>query len=60
MNKLNIGGIIINDGPTMFYFLFKIISPATSIGASNINYEIVKTKLAKFGNNVKYLLDEMS
>ena len=44
----------------MFYFLFKIISPATRIGASNLNYEIVKTKLAKFGNNVKYLLDEMS
>ena len=54
------GGIIINDGPNMFYFLFKIIIPATRIGASHINYEIIKTKLAKFGNNIKYLLGEMS
>ena len=32
------GGIIINDGPTMFCFLFKTISPAKRIGASNLNY----------------------
>ena len=53
------GGIIRNDGPTMLYLLFKITNPAKRIGASNLKYEIEKSTLAKFGNNVKDLLDGM-
>ena len=49
-----------NDGHTMIYFIFKSINPATRIGASNLKDDIVKTNLAKFVSNVKYLLDEMS
>ena len=44
----------------MIYLLFKIINPDTRIGVSNLKYEIEKATLAKFGNNVKDLLDEMS
>ena len=50
------GGLISNGGLTMFYFLFKSINQYTRIGVSNLNDEIVKTNLAKFVNNVKYLL----
>ena len=44
----------------MLYLLFKIINPNTSIGVSNIKYKIDKSTLAKFGNNVKDLIDDMS
>ena len=44
----------------MLYLLFKIINPDTRIGVSNLKYEIKKSNIAKFGNNVKELLDEMS
>ena len=44
----------------MLYLLFKSTNPATSIGISNLKYEIDKATLANFGNNVKYLLDNMS
>ena len=47
-------------GPTMIYFLFKIINPATIIAVSNLKDEIQKSKLAKFGNNIKDLIDNMS
>ena len=50
-------GIIKNDRHTMFYFIFKSINSAARIGVSNLKYDIVKTNPAKFGNNVKYLLD---
>ena len=53
------GGIISNDGPNMLYLLLKIINPATTIGVSNLQYKIEKSNLAKFGNNVKDLLDEI-
>ena len=48
-----------NYEPTMIYLLFNIIKPATKIGVSNLKYDIEKTTLAKFGNVVKYLLDDM-
>ena len=53
------GGIISNHGPTMLYLVLKSINPDTSIGVSNIKYEIDKENLSKFGNNVKELLDNM-
>ena len=53
-------GIIRNYERTMFYFIFKSINPATRIGVSHLKDYTVKTNLAKFVNNVKYLLDNMS
>ena len=44
----------------MLYPIFKNINPATRIGVSNLKYEIEKSTLAKFGNNAKELLDDMS
>ena len=44
----------------MINVLLKSVNPSTSIGVSNRMYKIEKSTLAKFGNNVKYLLDEMS
>ena len=44
----------------MIYLLFKSINPDTIIGVSNLKYEIGKATLAKFGNNVKDLIDDMS
>ena len=52
--------LISNDGPTMIYIVSKSINPATRIGVSNLKYEIEKATLAKFGKNVKDLLDDMS
>ena len=40
--------------------MLKIINPATRIGVSNLKDEIEKSTLAKFGNNIKDLLDEIS
>ena len=54
------GVLVRNDGHTMLCLIFKIINSNTSIGVSNLKYEIEKANLAKFGNNVKYLLGEMS
>ena len=47
-------------GTTMLYLLFKSINLATRIGVSNLKHEIEKSTLANFGNNVKYLLSNMS
>ena len=49
-----------NDGTTIIHLPFKSINPYTRIGVSSLNDEIEKSTLAKFGNNVKYLLDDMS
>ena len=54
------GGLVRNDGHTMICLILKIINTDTRIGFSNLKYEIEKATLAKFGNNVKYLLDDMS
>ena len=43
----------------MIYLLFKSINLYISINVSNLKYEIEKTTLANFGNNVKELLDDM-
>ena len=51
------GGLIRNDVTTMLYLIFKIINPATRIFVSNLKYEIEKSTIAKFLNNVKNLLD---
>ena len=40
--------------------LFKSINPDKSIGVSNLKDEIDKVTLAKFGNNIKDLLDDIS
>ena len=53
------GGLISNYVPIMLYLLFKSINPATRNGVFNLKYEIYKSDLSKFGNNVKYLLDGM-
>ena len=53
------GFIISNDVPTMIYLLLKIINPSTRICVSNLKYEIDKSTLSQFGNNVKDLLDGM-
>ena len=42
----------------MLYLVFKNINPDTRIGVSNLEYEIEKSILSKFGNNIKDLLDE--
>ena len=44
----------------MIYLLFKSINPDKSIGVSNLKDEIDKVTLAKLGNNIKDLLDDMS
>ena len=44
----------------MLYLLFKIINQATRIVVSNIKCEIEKANLAKFVNNVKDHLNNMS
>ena len=54
------GGLIRKDGPTIPCLVFKSINLATRIGVSNLKYDIDKSTLAKFGNNVKDLLDNMS
>ena len=36
----NARGLMINDGPTMIYLLFKNTNPATSIGVSNLRDQI--------------------
>ena len=53
-------GLIRKYGPTMLYPIFKSINPDTSIGVSNLKYEIEKSTLSKFGNNVKDLLGAIS
>ena len=57
---IDAGGLIRNGGPIMIYLLFKSINPSTSIGLSNLKYEIDNTILAKFDNSTKYLLDGIS
>ena len=52
-------GIMRYYGPTILYHLFKSIYPATRIVVSNLKYEIDKSTLAKFDNNVKDLLDDI-
>ena len=54
------GGVIRNYGTTVICFIFKIIKPDTRFGVSNSKYLIEKSTLAKFGNNFKYLLDDMT
>ena len=44
----------------MIYLIFKSINPATRISISNIKDEIEKQTIAKFGNNVIDILDDMS
>ena len=44
----------------MLYLILKIINPATRIDVSNLKYEIEKATLAKFGNDLKDLLDDIS
>ena len=44
----------------MIYLLFKRISTDTRTGVSKLKYEIEKETLAKFGKNVKDLLNDMS
>ena len=43
----------------MLNVLFKITNPVTRIGVSNLKYEIRKSNIAKFGKNVKDILDDM-
>ena len=54
------GRLIRNDGPNILYLIFKIINSATSIGVSNLKYEIEKATLANFGGKIKDLLYDMS
>ena len=42
----------------MFYLIFKSVNLDTRIVVSKLKYEIEKSTLSKFGNNVKDLLDE--
>ena len=53
------GGIIRSDVTTITYLLLKSINSATNIGFSNLFF-LWKATLAKSGNNVKDLLDDMS
>ena len=53
------GGLISNNGPNMIYILFKITNLVTRIGVSNLKYEHEKSTLAKAGNNVKDLIDDI-
>ena len=49
-------GLIINYGPNILYFLFKIINPATRIGIFNLNNEVDKENISKFIINLNTLL----
>ena len=60
MNRQKRGGVISNYGPTMLELIFKIINLDTRIGVSNLKYDIETTTLPKFGNYIKYLLDDIS
>ena len=53
-------GLIRNGGTTMLHFIFKSINPSKSIGVSNLKDYVGKATLARFGNNSKDLLDDMS
>ena len=44
----------------MIELILKSKKPATRIGVSNIKYEMERSNIAKFGNNVKDLLGDMS
>ena len=44
----------------MLHLLLKIINPFTSIAVYNLKYETGKEILAKFGNSIKDLLNDMS
>ena len=48
-----------NNVTTILYLIFKSINPDKRIVVSNLKYEIERTALAKFVNNVKSLLDDM-
>ena len=43
----------------MHYILLKSINPDTTIGVSNLKYEIEISNLAKFCNNAETLLDDI-
>ena len=43
----------------MIYLLLKRINPVTRIGVSKLKYKIETSTLAKFGKNVKDILDDM-
>ena len=53
------GGIKSNNGPTMIYLLLIRINPDMRIVVSNLKDEIERSTLAKFGNNMKDLLDDI-
>ena len=44
----------------MIYIISKIINLDARIGVSNLKDEIYKENIAKFGNNLKYLLHDIS
>ena len=52
--------IISNYGHTIIYLAFKIIDPDTRVRVYNLKDETEKATLAKFGNNIKDLLDDIS
>ena len=58
MNRM-VPGLVTNDVTNVIYLLFKSINPDTSIGVSNLKYDIDTSTLAKFGNNAKDFLDDM-
>ena len=53
-------GLIRSDVPTVIHLLFKIVNPTSSIGVSNLKNEIEKETLARFGNDVKNIIDDIS
>ena len=58
--RTDAGGLIRNDWPTIIYLIFKSTNPATMIVVSNVKDETDKETRAKFGKNVKDLIDAMS
>ena len=52
--------MIITDGATIIYLLFKIFKPTTRIGVLNLKDEVGKAIFLKFGNNDQYFLKDMS
>ena len=57
---LNSRGNFDYDGPTMLKLLISVVNPNTRVGVRDLRTEIRNATLAKFGHNVKNMLESMN
>ena len=57
---LNEHGNYDHDGPTMLKLLISVVNPNTRVGVRDLRSEIRNATLAKFGHNVKSMLESMN